>query len=178
MAISLGFLSVRHHVDHGYFGGYLVVSHLGRPLEFHCTLPVKPTRAQVLLFGPTIDDFICGEQIGKALITKARLTPDLILTDTEAVLAASLVSDATIVCLKDTQQPENRYLRFPSGTNLCTRRFTVGGHSALALQDCHRAETIAAEVLSQASERFDITEPFSRIIEALFEAHPMITAAA
>lgn len=123
MATSLGFLSVRHHVDHGYFGGYLLVNHLGRPLEFHCTLPVKPTRAQTLLYGPTMDDFICGEQIAKALITKAKLSPSLVVTDTEAALSAALVSETTIVCLVDQQQAENQYLRFPANTNLETRSF-------------------------------------------------------
>ena len=84
--LALGFITVRHHVEHGYFGGYLILNQLGRPLEFHCTLPVKPSRAQSLLYGPTLDDFICGEQIAKALVTKAKLKPSLLLTDCSAVL--------------------------------------------------------------------------------------------
>ncbi len=54
-SLSLGFISVRHHAEHGYFGGYLIVNSLGRPLEFHCTLPVKPSRAQELLYGATLE---------------------------------------------------------------------------------------------------------------------------
>ena len=40
-----GFLTAVDTPTHGLFGGYLVVDSLGRPLEFHCTAPVKVTRA-------------------------------------------------------------------------------------------------------------------------------------
>jgi hypothetical protein len=179
MTTSLGFLSIRQHSDHGYFGGYLVVNNLGRPLEFHCTLPVKPTRAQVLLYGPTMDDFVCGEQISKALITKAKINPDLIITDTAAVLSGAMICDTPIVCLVEhKEQTENAYLRFPAFTNLATRQFIVAGHKFLSLQESSKAESTVAEVIPKLSERFDITEPFVRIVEALFEAHPIIKAAA
>ena len=81
MATAIGFLTVRRHHEHGYFGGYLLVNALARPLEFYCTMPIRPSRAQTLLYGLTIDDFVCGEQIAKALIAKAKLQPQLILTD-------------------------------------------------------------------------------------------------
>ena len=67
MTESLGFLSVRRHPEHGYFGGYLITNSIARPLEFHCTMPVKPSRAQELLYGPTMDAFVCGEQIAKVM---------------------------------------------------------------------------------------------------------------
>lgn len=179
MAITLGFISVRQHSEHGYFGGYLVVNHLGRPLEFHCTLPVKPSRAQVLLYGPTLDDFICGEQIAKALITKAKLTPDLVLTDTSAALSAALVSNLVVVCLVDQRESnQNSHLRFPTQTNLNVNQFTLEGRQFQSLQSCRDVELAVRDLLPQLSERFDLTEPFSRIVEALFEAHPIIKAAA
>ena len=40
----------------------------GRPLEFHCTAPIKPNRAQEILYGPTLESFLYGEQIGQTLI--------------------------------------------------------------------------------------------------------------
>ena len=93
MTVSLGFLSVRRHPEHGYFGGYLITNQIARPLEFHCTMPVKPRRAQMLLYGPTMDAFVCGEQIAKALVGKAKVKPDIVLTDCAAVLALATVSD-------------------------------------------------------------------------------------
>ena len=55
-------------VEQGLFGGYLVLNLLGRPLEFHCTAPVRPNRAQEILYGPTLDPYLCGERIGQTLV--------------------------------------------------------------------------------------------------------------
>ena len=77
MADLVGFLSVRYQPEHGFFGGYLIVNQLARPLEFHCTMPVRPSRSQELLYGSTLNDFVCGEQIAKALTQKAKLKPEI-----------------------------------------------------------------------------------------------------
>ena len=63
----LGFLSILDHPQHGLTGGYLLLTLAGRPIEFHCSAPVKPTRAQQILFGPTLAPFLYGEHIGQAL---------------------------------------------------------------------------------------------------------------
>ena len=55
MADLVGFLSVRYRSEHGFFGGYLIVNQLARPLEFHCTMPVRPSRSQELLYGKTLN---------------------------------------------------------------------------------------------------------------------------
>ena len=71
----------------GLLGGYLLLNASGRPLEFHCTAPVKPTRAQEILYGPTLQPFLYGEQIGQTLLMKSTLSPVLVCTDSEPVLA-------------------------------------------------------------------------------------------
>jgi len=55
---ALGFLTVVDHPQYGLFGGYLVLTAAGRPLEFHCTAPIKPNRAQEILYGPTLHAFL------------------------------------------------------------------------------------------------------------------------
>ena len=72
---ALGFLTVLDHPQHGLMGGYLVLNAAGRPLEFHCTAPVKPNRAQQILYGPTLEPFLYGEQIGQALIGEIAIGP-------------------------------------------------------------------------------------------------------
>jgi hypothetical protein len=67
---AIGFLTVVEHDLHGLFGGYLLLNETGRPLEFHCTAPVKPNRAQQILYGPTLKPFLYGEQIGATLVNK------------------------------------------------------------------------------------------------------------
>lgn len=96
---SIGFLTVTEHGEHGLFGGYLVLNSAARPLEFHCTAPVRPNRAQEILFGPTLKPFLYGEQIAHTLITKARQTPLLIFTDVVHVLDVRPLIEIPVVHL-------------------------------------------------------------------------------
>jgi hypothetical protein len=82
----IGFLTAVEHEQHGLFGGYLLLNANGRPLEFHCTAPLKPNRAQQILYGPTLEPFLYGEQIGKTLVTKSPLEPTIVLTDLRSML--------------------------------------------------------------------------------------------
>ena len=61
---AIGFLTVCEQPEQGYFGGLLVLNTNGRPLEFHCTAPVKTNRAQEILYGPTLRQYLFGEQLG------------------------------------------------------------------------------------------------------------------
>jgi len=84
---AIGFLTVIDHPQHGLFGGYLVLNLAGRPLEFHCTAPIKPNRAQQILYGPTLDAFLYGEQIGSTLLGHAKTNPLVVCTDREPILS-------------------------------------------------------------------------------------------
>ena len=93
---ALGFLTVLEQAPHGLMGGYLVLNGAGRPLEFHCTAPIKPNRAQQILYGPTLEPYLYGEQIGQALAAKASLEPLLICTDLRPALAVRSVIDTPV----------------------------------------------------------------------------------
>lgn len=77
---TFGYLLVLEDEHTGFTGGLLTVCDRGRPLEFHCTEPVTPSRAQEILFGPTLRNYVCGELIGGALLAKAKLPIGLLLT--------------------------------------------------------------------------------------------------
>src|SRR6476660_1613426 len=105
---TFGFLSMLEFAEHGYFGGYLIVSLLGRPLEFHCTMPVRPSHAQRILYGPTLEPYLLGEQIAGALLDVSKLTPSMILTNREATLHARPRAGAPIAWLiEKPKQPES-----------------------------------------------------------------------
>ena len=74
--------------QYGLCGGYLILNPAGRPLEFHCTTPIKPNRAQEILYGPTLQSFLYGEQIGRTLIQQGGESPLVVFTDVEPVLCA------------------------------------------------------------------------------------------
>lgn len=175
---TLGFLSVRQHDEHGYFGGYLIVNHLTRPLEFHCTLPVKPTRAQELLYGSTINDFVCGEQIAKALVSKAKLKPAWVVTDCPAVLALGLVTEIPVAYFELPEQGPSaaQFLRTPN-SNLGTEPRTLGAHALLVASSDTGAAGAGQQELPSFAADMDLSEPFQRVLEALMEAHPSAKAA-
>ena len=179
MTVTIGFLSVRKHADHGYFGGYLVLNRLARPLEFHCTLPVKPSRAQALLYGPTIDDFVCGEQIGKALVAKAKLKPDLLICDSSAALAVTLVSDVVAVQLdwRQVDSPASDRLELPKSHSASLKPLSARAQKFSVLSDSAITEPQLHSILEKLSANFDLTEQFQRVVEALLEAHPIAKAA-
>lgn len=80
-ALALGFLSVLSPSDVGFVGGYLILNGVGRPLEFHCTTPVKPTRAQEILYGSSLKPYLLAEQIAPALVAKVKTPVALICVD-------------------------------------------------------------------------------------------------
>jgi hypothetical protein len=60
---AIGFLTIEEDQQCGHCGGYLLLNTSGRPLEFHCTAPVKRNRAQEVLYGPTLKPFLYGDLI-------------------------------------------------------------------------------------------------------------------
>src|SRR5882672_4073153 len=84
--LRLGFLTAIEVPDRGFVGGLLVTNHCGRPLEFQCTAPIKANPTQEILYGPTLAPFMLGELIGRTLVEKAVVKPQLILTDRDQIL--------------------------------------------------------------------------------------------
>ena len=98
---AFGYLLVVEDELHGYTGGLLVVCDRGRPLEFHCTEPVQPSRAQQILFGPTLRDFVCGEQIGGVLVSKCKLPLAVLLVLDEPTAGAGRAAGIETIVLND-----------------------------------------------------------------------------
>ncbi|MCE9545568.1 MAG: hypothetical protein K8T25_08630 [Planctomycetia bacterium] len=179
---AAGFLTVVRSDPHGLIGGYLVLNATGRPLEFHCTAPIKPNRAQEILYGPTLEPFLYGEQIGQTLLAAAKVQVPLVCTDLAHVLAvADFAARPVVLVLETPDEPEQSDGARPAaGTAVRIDRrhalarpltkFHIGRHGlALAAgRDAERPEVEA--VLSRLGESFDLAEPFGRIREAIEEA--------
>ncbi len=103
---AIGFLTVLDHPQHGLFGGYLLLNLAGRPLEFHCTAPIKPNRAQQILYGPTLESFLYGEQIGSTLLGHAKTSPLVVCTDREPVLSLRDLVDLPVALVLPPGEPQ------------------------------------------------------------------------
>jgi len=157
---TFGYLSVLESAEHGYFGGYLLISPLGRPLEFHCTAPIRPSRAQQILYGPTLRPFLVGEQIGATLLAKAELKPSLVITDQPAAL-----------CLRS--QMNTPLVQIHRGDNAgagSSARLEALNHR-WELPPGYETDRMAIEsLLTTLAKHVDLAEPFDRIHEAIREA--------
>jgi hypothetical protein len=179
--LSLGFLTILQHPQHGLFGGYLILNISGRPLEFHCTTPIKPNRAQEILYGPTLDAFLYGEQIGQTLLKQSDIQPVMVCTDREPALALrDHVSLPVLLVLPSeksiTLETDERILRFDrphgGGPNLLT--FELGRNRVALPARAEKERRLIVEQVGELAENFDLAEPFERIREAIEEAQQAV----
>jgi hypothetical protein len=178
---TFGYLSTLESPDHGFFGGYLIVSLLGRPLEFHCTAPLQPSRAQEILYGATLQPYLLGEQIGGTLLAQAKLRPDLILTDQVDVFCLRSQSSVPVVWLvhaingtlaaevPQTLTSETTSMS-PRPESLATRQFSLGDCRWELPAGYEADRPIAVDLLHKLARHVDLAEPFDRIHEAIREA--------
>jgi len=190
---ALGFLTVLDAPPHGLIGGYLLLNPLGRPLEFHCTAPVKANRAQQILYGPTLRPYLYAEQIGQTLVAKAQQRPPIVLTDSPPVLELRNYVDTPVaLVLAGGEAPEadpgpGDPLQQADITSSrpASHRFYVDGPQATGpklttLCLAHQRLAVAAEQdgdlallqaeLTAVAQKLDLAEPFARIREAICEA--------
>lgn len=173
---TFGFLDVVELPSVGYCGGLLIVSQLGRPLEFHCTAPVAVNRAQQILYGQTYRGFLCTEQIAAALIDKAKHDPTTYLVSDPDLLPISEIVDPPVVMAEINKDADNQF----DGTGL--KSFTVRDIHFWAVNTGAASHSkISLETLVDCVERFHnklpIDEPFERIACAIEEAHAVLRAA-
>ncbi|MEX0978249.1 MAG: hypothetical protein WDZ48_05330 [Pirellulales bacterium] len=177
---ALGFLTVLAHEQLGLVGGYLLLNTSGRPLEFHCTAPVKPNRAQQILFGPTLDSYLYGEQIGQTLLSKGSVEPLAVYTDVERVLAVRDFVSVPVALVLPSDE-ENAHsgpadttstwrIDAPHRPSAHLTQFAVG-RNRLAVAPGRDADRQLIAPRLEHLEAFDLSEPFQRIREAVEEAH-------
>ena len=177
---GFGFLTAVENDELGWIGGLLILNASSRPLEFHCTAPVKPSRAQRILYGPTLASYVCGDLIGAALTKKASAHPELYFTDSLSMLAVRPLIDAPVVCLEgpdSASQPqvERSHIRIDNEHadktgphtqatipfQFQNRQMLVDGRFATDQQ--------SAAAILERGHALDLDEPFQRICEALEE---------
>jgi hypothetical protein len=182
---TMGFLTVVEHSQYGLFGGYLILNTAGRPLEFHCTAPIKPNRAQEILYGPTLQSFLYGEQIGQTLISQGSATPMIICTDREPALAArEHVAMPLVLVLPPGQsgaandppaEAAARFFRVDAahrGPRLVT--FQLGRNNLALPERADDDRRLVGERLAELADSFDLAEPFQRIRDAIEEAQQAV----
>ena len=167
---NLGFLTVLHEAS-GYLGGYLVTNTWGRPLEFRLSSAVQPNRVQQILYGDTLQPYICADLIGKTLVDKAGVAVQLIVTDREVVLDLRLKLGSAGPLAGGDRGRRTQALAHDGAAH------RLGGEWTRVACSVTRASVsdvaTARELLARLDSTFDLAEPFSRIREAIGEARKM-----
>lgn len=155
---AYGFLTTVDSPTHGLFGGYLLVDPAGRPLEFHCTAPVKVSRAQQILYGPTLQGHLHGRQVGGALLAEGKAAPAVVLTDNDAMLHVRPHTKLPVALVR-------RGVVEQVAAGFLVGEAVVSPHA----DDAARADELEARLATLAAA-VDLCEPFERIRAALDEA--------
>src|SRR5262245_41795717 len=163
VTLNLGFLTVLHETN-GYLGGYLVTNTWGRPLEFRLSTAVQPNRVQQILYGGTLQPYLCADLIGKTLVDKTATQAQLVLTDREPVLE-----------LRRSLETHAAWLPAPGR---CTAVHEVrparNGNGPVYGHPHYPGDGPAIrEAIDRLEGILDLAEPFARIREAIAEARKM-----
>jgi hypothetical protein len=165
--VNLGFLTILQE-SNGFLGGYLITNQWGRPLEFRLSTAVQPNRIHQILYGQTLQGYLCGELIGKTLVEKCTAQAQYIMTDKADALhlrahvatPVLLLGQGSNALVTDEQavRVRNGHDKFPA----------VFGHARFP-EDKEAIE----QLLERLDGRIDLNEPFARIREAIGEARKM-----
>jgi hypothetical protein len=154
----LGFLRIVESPA-GDVGGMLVTNRLGRPLEFQCTTPVKANRTQEILYGQTLRPFLHSELIGKTLVERLQVKPDLILIDQPSLLDLRSQIDVPVACMVNVDSSD-----LPDQT-----RIALGQQSVHVHRDYQSDADVISRHASHITADADLNEPLERVKDALLE---------
>lgn len=171
-AIHFGFVTTVEIESMGLCGGLLLLNHVARPLEFHCTLPVKPSRSQEILFGVSLRPFLCSQVIGKALLEKSKTQPHVILTDCSDTLELFQCTDIPVAF-------HGQHGSQPNSFSNDWEALETGKQHVWLRRDPKVSQARSVHKwLENYGQNCEFSEPFERIKQAIFEAHQVARKAA
>jgi len=176
-SFRLGFLTAIEVPERGFVGGLLVTNQFGRPLEFQCTAPLKPNRAQEILYGPTLIPYLLGDLIGRTLVEKVGVKPHLILTERNDLLPLRDLVSIPVACV-DEQTASDKPLPTTDQSAASASEPAIAsaspqfrlGRQILRFHAAHAGDqAIAQQGAATVPQDADLREPFERVREALNE---------
>ena len=167
---TFGFITAVEVPELGHCGGLLLLNSIGRPIEFHCTAPLAEKRAQRILYGQTYFSFIYCDQIGLALVAKAKKKPTVLVTNKFRMLPLSDLVQMPLA-LATTEKEADFDLR-SSGQSL--EHFDIHDQRLWTQNLDQQALSFVREQCIQFTESIPLDEPFERIQQAIEEAQAVV----
>ncbi len=179
-AATIAYLACLQDDRVGWTGGLLVLNAGGRPLEFQCTLPLRPSKAHEILYGATLSEHVIGEVIAPTLLAKCR-TPISVLAVhqiealrcIEAMSSSDPASSAVPMLVTAAAEEDEG----PIEEGAIAGHTTIQWRGSPLLVPTDKTEQ-AELLLEKLADLPDVVEPFDRIREAIREAQRQIARAA
>jgi hypothetical protein len=168
-AAPFGFLTAQELPSVGFCGGLLLLNDRGRPEEFHCNSPIRPTRTQEILYGATLRPFLLTECIAIHLIAKCSRPPAAILTDLPEIweLAGRI---APLLAWIPRLPTLDEGIAQPPGVEPWYPMEIAGQTVGLPISNIDGRAQFESS-LGLFAQRLPLHEPFQRILQAMEEAH-------
>ena len=162
--VHLGFLTVFQEGT-GWLGAYFVTNAWGRPLDFRLSSAVQPNKIQNILYAGTLLPYLCGDLIGKALVDKASLPVQLVVTTCEHALELRRKLEIPVVYLSPVEEAR------------ATSPLVIALKNGRGFLTCHAEYpgdvATVTDMLAELEGHLDFTEPFNRIRDGVGEARKM-----
>ena len=168
--LAIGFYTVEESDVVGWTGGLLLLNGKGRPVEFHCTLPIRPSRSHEILFGATLRDYLVGDAIGSLLIAKCRNRPQVLCCNQAESLQLGSQSDFPVGLVCESAEIDEGPI---TDDTLPTYSALEIAGSTIRIE--RRSVDQVRELIPFLSRFPDLVEPFARIREALREAQKQVS---
>ena len=172
--VTIGFLGY-HEFDGGesYRGAILVTDEGGKPVEFRCTAPVRPTQLQRTLYGTSLLPHILTELIGSPLISSLREKPQLILITADAYFDVRQKISMPVIRVARLNGSEAKQEE-PSKSKSLLLQSASGKFAQVEIEAHWKFAAdldTSCERLRDLFGRWDLTEPFQRLTEGLQYVH-------
>ncbi len=174
---TFGFITVVEVPSLGHCGGLLIVSNIGRPIEFHFTTPVSSNRAEEIMYGKTYPGFLYGDKIGAALVDKAKQLPTVLVTDCPDILPVCELIDAPLLLALEPEGSADKPNNGQPFDGRGLKHFEVHGETVYCLNASADELDAIEHHASQFRKQLPFEEPFERIRQAIFEANQVLRSA-
>lgn len=154
-------------------GGLLVLNHSGDPVEFRCTVPVRTTRLQQILWGQRLVAHVLGQLILRPLIQSAKTQIAVVLVEREEFLPVRGDLSVPLLLIRRQDHPSDRI----QSPNTVTIAHVSPGKEALLLQSAWGFEEdldVGGRLVREFLKTCHPLEAFQRIEQALHILKPKL----
>lgn len=154
----IAYLMIIQELEETYLGGIMVTDPYTIPVEFKYTEPLKPTGLQKILYGKSIEKFICVDVIARKLLQGLQENPRVVLIQEKILFS---ISAKAPVCILSTKNEAKQAGNDPE------ELFSTDVENGYQLHARIKPAPDLVQWISRISKEVDILEPFNRLKEAL-----------